>query len=373
MQTFTIFFGIAIVAIAMENFAAQFFHANSKDAGAKGHQEVQSRKVDGYRYLLRGYTGTEKVIIRDGNQTFRRDLKKENQEFLATNPTVIIEYINDECCEPEDKNVIFTPAYPHKISTKDNKNDYFENWNCSACATSLSPKMRNPMDLQSRRVKPDLCYLTRKDGIKDCDKCSLVNDGQFCYPGNYTLQFKTESQCLDVTFGECDIPLEDYLEHYDNLKPEGIVKDEKWKCNSMCSDFPKCQSYRYIYETNNCTLYQSRYKEEYCNIRAAPIDASAIECLFVESGHLCDTIVEEDCEYHGKLVNKFRQGSIASSDVCKEQCKVFAPDCKYWIYKDKEQECILRDSAKRTCSLKSGEKMTTRDYEFCNAEFNKAK
>jgi len=303
----------------------------------------------------------------------KKDLTKDNLELIATNPTIIIEYINDECCEPEDKNVIFTPDYQYKISTKDNKNDYFKNWNCSACATSLSTKMRKPMDLQSRRLKQDLCYLTRKDDFKDCAKCELVSDGQFCYPGNYTLQFKTESQCEDVTFGECDIPQEEFITYDDKLKG-GLIQTAESKCNERCSVDTECLAWRFNRQTNNCTLWETRYKSEYCNIRAAPKDKSTEQCLFLDNNRICDTIVEEDCEYNGELLKGFRKGSIASPDACQRMCeKTYAPDCKYWIYKDLETECILKKDGKKKCSIVSGEKMTLNDYQFCEKKFNKVK
>jgi len=43
MQTFTIFFGFAVIAIAIENFTANFHLVKSNDAGAKVYQENQSR------------------------------------------------------------------------------------------------------------------------------------------------------------------------------------------------------------------------------------------------------------------------------------------------------------------------------------------
>jgi len=374
MQTFTIFFGVAVIAIAIENFTANFHLVKSNDARTKGHQGMQSRVGKGYRYFLRGYTGTEKVIIRDGNKTPEtRQLKKTNQEFFATNRIITIEYTNDHCCEPEDKNVIFTPDYPYKISTKDNKNNYFENWNCSACETSPSPKKRNQMDLQSRakpREKPDECYKTREDDATDCLKCALVNDGQFCYPGNYTLEFESEDQCHDVTFSECGIPDTKYVEWDDTLVDEP-GRTALSQCNQMCFQSQKCQFYRFNYQTRNCTFYDDRYKGQYCNIFAAPGGKSPKECLFVEEKHICDSIVDEECEYDGELLRKHLPGDILTAEVCNDQCEMRGTTCKYWIFKHQQNECILKRDGKKKCNVKSGQKMSVNDFKFCMKSFHK--
>jgi len=365
MQTLTLFFGFAIVAIAMENYTAKLRFEKTSVAGAKGHREIQSRDKKGQRYFLRGVTGTETVIIRDGNNTETKTLTKENQEFKAINPRITIEYTNDECCEPEDKNVIFTPDYPIKISTKDNKNNYFENWNCSRCYTSNSPKSKDQMDLQSRSEKPDLCFKTRLDD--DCLKCATVKDGQFCYPGNYTIEFKTEGQCDDVTFGECNIPVENYLRNETFKDANG--KTGIWYCNKYCTFTADCQYYRYNRQTHNCKLYDSRYKKEYCNIRAAPRDKDASECLKEDSWNKCDSIVDEDCEYDGVLLKDFEEGEIISRRDCYEMCQM-RPDCKYWIFKEQEKYCILKRDGQRTCKVTSGAAMPVNDYDFCGASFN---
>jgi len=375
MQTFTIFFGFAVIAIAIENFTANFHLVKSNDAGAKVYQENQSRggkPVNGFRYWLRGNTGKEIVKIRDGNKTDTKPLTKENQPFVATNPIVTIEYTNDKCCEPEDQNVIFTPGYPYRLSTKDNNNDYFGNWNCSACAASHSPKMRNQMDLQSRaRPKPDKCYQTRKDDATDCLKCSLVSNGQFCYPGNYTIEFETEGQCYDVTFGECDIPPEHIYGHDDQLRNE-TGQTARSKCNVQCQARQRCKYYRWNSQTQDCIFIDDRYKAQFCNIWAAPAGKSASECLVVEKQHECDTMVKEDCEYSGEELYRYPQGEITSADVCKDNCDIKGDECKYWIFKKSENECILKKDGKKTCRVWSGIKMSLNDYDYCQGEFYKA-
>merc|ERR1719334_93771 len=127
-----------------------------------GHREIQSRDGNGHVYFLRGVTGTEKVIIREkGKKPITQTLKKGNQKFLATNPIITIEYTNDECCEPVDKNVMFTSRFEHRVSTNDNNNNYFENWNCTSCPTSNTKSRIKPMVRQSSTDKVDRCWKTR--------------------------------------------------------------------------------------------------------------------------------------------------------------------------------------------------------------------
>jgi len=226
-------------------------------------------------------------------------------------------------------------------------------------------------NLQSRRAKVDNCYQTRT--ADDCSKCSLVKSGQFCYPGNYTIEFKTEGQCDNVTFGECNIPKEEFLGFDDTMKDGNGMETGTWKCNKYCEATNRCKYYRYNRQTHNCTLYGSRYRAQYCNIRAAPMEKMVDECVFEDNEKPCDSIVEEDCEYNGKLLRRFEQGDISSSDVCYEMCKLRAPDCKYWIFKQLEKECILKRSGNKTCSVSSGEKMTVNEYENCLSSFHMEK
>jgi len=360
MQTLTLFFGIAIVAIAIENFTANFLPVKSSGAGAKGDQGIFPRDVkNGQVFYLRGVTGTEKVIIRDGDNVIKRDLKKENQQFTVTKSKITIEYTNDQCCKP-DKNVMFTAreGLPYKISTNDNEVNYFKNWNCSiGCLPSNGAKIKKQVDLQSRTAKADRCQETRVASVDDCTKCSLVKGGQFCYPGNYTVEFRTEGQCTDVTFGGCNIPQDKYVRWYPS-------KDEA-QCVKLCNKITRCNNYRFIPEQRNCTMWFEKYRDGDCNTRAAPMDTSSTECLFNNNDNICDSLLEEDCEYHGKDLFTFTRGDVDNPDTCFENCKDFAPDCKYWIYHDKEKECILKRSGEKTCKIKGGEKMTLDDYYNC--------
>jgi len=371
MQTFTILFGFAIVAIAVEKFTAEFLHVNSRDAAAKGHQEIQSRTEDGMQYFLRGVTGTEVVMITDGEKTRKEKLNVDNKELYATHNKINIEFINDECCDPNDKNVLFTPGYKiSRIYVEHNDNitrNYFENWNCSACATSPGPKMRNQMDLQSRKKpvkKPDMCYLTRKDD--DCLKCKAVKDGQFCYPGKYTVEFKTENQCENVTFGECAYPESKKIETEPGV---GSAKE----CNLLCKSTERCMLYRYNRETQECIYMKSKYRKADCNIRAGPMDKTAGDCLYIDFEKSCDGILEEDCEYNGELLKRHAKGDVVTSEQCEENCKLRAPRCQYWVFHREEKLCILKKAGTMKCKVSSGPAMTKFEYEECKKLFDNRK
>jgi len=365
MQTLTLFFGFAIVAIAMENFTAKFLFAKTSDAGAKGDQEFQSRDDPlGQKYWLRGSKGVEKVIIRDGNKKPETvSLKEKDQVFYATNPKIYIEYINDECCEPNDKNVLFTTRYKHRISTSNNTNNYFANWNCSLCSTLDSRNIKKQIDLQSRSGKVDRCYETRQDGVTDCHKCTLVNEGQFCYPGTYTVEFKTENQCENVTYGECDIDK-------NILKIEPTRVRSARRCNKICMKYTECGFYRYNSHKEECVLLYDPYRKSSCNIRAGPMDKTASACLTLDSDKTCDSILEEDCEYNGKHLDKLGKGQVLDADDCQANCELRAPDCKYWIYNIKEAVCILKGSVEKKCSVETGPPFEENKYDDCKKQFN---
>lgn len=79
MQTLTLFFAFAIVAIAMEKFTAEFLSVKTSDADAKGLPEIISRANPGYEFGLRGTSGKEKVIIRDGANKTEATLDKKQR------------------------------------------------------------------------------------------------------------------------------------------------------------------------------------------------------------------------------------------------------------------------------------------------------
>jgi len=345
----------------MENFAANFFHVKSSDAGAKGVQEFQSRgDVPGFKYWIRGQQGVEKVIIRDGPKPKTVDLKKEDQVFHATNPKITIEFINDECCDPNDKNVLFTSKVDLRISTNDNENNYFENWNCTACSTSNSRKIKS--DLQSRIDKVSRCYQTREDGVTDCHKCSLVKAGQFCYPGNYTVEFKTENQCKNVTYGECD-----FGKKVVRTEPKPVLSARK--CNELCMDYSECDFYHYNRQTKVCKMLDSQYRKDHCNIRAGPVDKAASACLVIDNAKICDAILEEECEYNGELLDTLGNGQITSADGCQDACKDRDSYCKYWEYNMKESVCLLRGSVQKKCNVEAGPSLEKNQYDLCLQKF----
>jgi len=362
MQSFTIFFGLAIVAIAIENFIAQVHLVKTSVAAAKGDQEFQSRaNGNGNRYLLRGATGTEKVTIRDGNSTKVEELRKENKELFATSSKITIEFTNDACCEPNDKNVLLTSGgINYKISTNNNKfpTNYLEKWNCSTCSTSKSRKKY----LQSRIDKVDECYKTQTDD--DCTKCEVVKSGRLCYPGNYTIEFETENQCEDVTFGGCDVPLEI------NFRNETSVENAE-VCNDICSQTQSCFWYRWSKQSQECQLMTSKYRSQLCNIKAGPRNRKASLCLNVDNDRVCDTIVDEECEYEGKLLTEIRKGDAVNADDCREHCKIRGNSCQYWIFHKHESRCILKREMKKKCKVSGGRKMTKNEYENCQREFHK--
>jgi len=351
MQTLTLFFGFAIVAIAMENFTAQFFHVKTSDAGAKGPQGIQSRKgFISIKYWLRGTTGHEKVIITDGKKIRQVNLTKVDQEFDANNQIITINYINDECCGP-DRNVMFTPSQTCKISTGDNIPNYRSNWECDSQPAHCPTIGNTTNNLLSRTQKPDLCRVvaisdTCYDDKCKCDNCKILEDGQLCHPGNYTIEFQIKNQCEGVTFGECSLSNSIIL--FGPYKVNTIQQ-----CYDDCKGSKDCRFYRYERQTKNCTHLSNQYAN-LCNIMAGPMDKIATECLFLDNDQTCDAEVEEDCEYDGEVLLPFRPGAIAEPDECQKRCKNHSPDCKYWIHDQARALCILKRETKKTCKVHGG-------------------
>jgi len=163
--------------------------------------------------------------------------------------------------------------------------------------------------------------------------------------------------CKDVTFGECD----------PNEFPYSIVLSEKLLqtvqlCNAECYNTYNCTNYRYINQTQVCTLMSADYRVSTCNISAGPKDKKDIDCIGQISNQICDSHVEEDCEYNGDLLMEYPEGNIASADTCQESCESDFADCKYWIYHNMKSLCILKRDGKRTCSVWGGPKQPSYDH-----------
>jgi len=366
MQTFTLFFGFAIVAIAMENLTSKFLFVEPSDADAKGLPEFQSRaegSIGKYHYILRGTTGKEKVSITDGKKTKEYSLENE-LELYAVNSKIIIDYTNDECCMP-DRNVMFASdfGYPHTISTASNPfpQNYLEKWNCSSCPDKSLHIPKKRMDLQSRAHINDRCGEVRNTTDDFCDNCKILKDGQFCHPGKYTIEFKLQGQCKGVTFGGCEYPRE---------KTSGSEEDieSPTECRNECSQQATCNYYRYNNETKLCSFLKEQNRNLYCNIWAGPMDKTADQCLNEDNHQDCDALLHEECEYNGDLVKRYRPGQVVSPEICQDRCKAKASKgCKYWVYNKEERDCILLKDDKRTCTTWGGPQ--SKEWEYCRNNF----
>jgi len=364
MQTLTLFFGFAIVAIAMENFTAKFRFEKTSVAGAKDNQGIQSRNDRTFKYTLRGITGEEKVIVTDGDDVQEYTLNKTDTILHTTSDEITISYINDKCCNP-DRNVMFNTGEPKIISTANNTfpQNYQSNWNCSQCPYKIMQNATQRMKLLSRQERYDRCRavaltddgkLTTED---DCDNCEILDDGQFCQPGNYTVQFRNKNQCKGVTFGGCNVPEEIVLKPYDPKE----IKNAKL-CQLACAGTDFCEFYTFNEQTEVCRLLRKDYRAS-CKIMAGPVDKKPTYCLEVEKGQLCDAEIEEQCEYTGKKVIDIPEGGSGQPGDCQKTCEDFAPECKYWIHDKTTNSCILKRDGSKTCAIWAGPKEPS--YQFC--------
>jgi len=356
MQTLTILFAFAIVAIAIENFTAEFLRVENSDADAKGLPEVQSRADGRFPYTLRGVTGIEKVTITDGNEVENRTLDKET-EFLAKNPKIVIDFTNDECCKP-DRNIMFKSAYPNKVSTENNTfpQNYQTKWNCSSCPHNRMQDAKKRMNLLSRVELDDRCDVVRNTPDDFCDNCKILEEGptkQFCHPGKYTIEFETKGQCKGVTFGGCKDPTT--ARNY-----EEPTKDAQ-QCSKICSTQADCNFYKYNRDTGNCTFMMDQNRGLYCNIWAGPREKTGTQCLNMDNDQFCDYQLQEECEYDGKLLIRNPKGRITSPAGCQLDCKNREPLCKSWIYHRDEKLCILMRDEQKKCAVWAGVKEYTFD------------
>jgi len=163
---------------------------------------------------------------------------------------------------------------------------------------------------------------------------------------------KAKRQCKDVTFGECTISKAEIAQQLNISNSEIPNKISMIEiCHNICFKTDYCGLYRFNHQTQECTLMRGSYKS-LCKIRAAPMEIQMSSCLM--SIHPCDRQTEEDCEYTGNDIKKYRPGVITDDDVCQEECQKLAPTCKYWIYNIIERVCILKGEGTRICNAYGG-------------------
>ena len=87
------------------------------------------------------------------------------------------------------------------------------------------------------------------------------------------------------------------------------------------------------------------------------------DCLGDISHPICDSHVEEDCEYNGELLYRSRPGAVTQPNACQRLCEDGAPDCKYWIFDSSKNLCILKKDGRKTCDVSGGPR--TPSYQHC--------
>jgi len=166
-----------------------------------------------------------------------------------------------------------------------------------------------------------------------------------------------DNPCKDVTFGECDP---------NNSKSNVIsinTQQSVQLCNEDCYNTSNCTIYRYNNQTKECTLITDEYRIRDCNIIAGPMDKKATYCLEQIRNPICDSHVEEDCEYNGEFLTDIPEGGSGEPSDCRKTCEDFAPDCKYWIHDSSKRSCILKRDERKTCNIWVGPK--TPSYQHC--------
>jgi len=189
-------------------------------------------------------------------------------------------------------------------------------------------------------------------------KDSVSADGD--WKVNDTIELKgcsnTDNPCKDVSFGECD----------PNTTRSKVISMNSQQsvqlCNKQCYETYNCRTYRYNSQKKECTLITNDYWD-LCDIMAGPMDEKVTDCLGQISNPICDSHVEEDCEYTGELLYRSRPGAITSPYACLGLCEDWAPDCKYWIHDRPNNLCILKREGTKTCKISGGPKAPS--YQDC--------
>jgi len=167
-------------------------------------------------------------------------------------------------------------------------------------------------------------------------------------PGRYT------KGCRDVTVGECSIPPWDLIDNF--TYPSLTVQ----KCQYECFSTQDCEFFRF--DGHNCLLMDdANYRD--CNVKAGPPDTMVYDCIGnigMANGLECNGFLQEDCEYLGATLDD-STGSYDNNILCQMSCEE-SPACKYWIYHEDTQRCILKKDSNRNCKSWGGKFKPEFDY-----------
>ena len=112
-----------------------------------------------FPYWLRGSTGTEIVVIVDGEDLKKETLSKHDVHFVAKNRHITLAFTNDwEMDDREDRNVFFKSDMQTDIQGPvGNSQDNVDGWNCGSNEENV--------------------------------RCNMVRNGKFQWSGTYLISF----------------------------------------------------------------------------------------------------------------------------------------------------------------------------------------
>jgi len=163
-----------------------------------------------------------------------------------------------------------------------------------------------------------------------------------------SIQKQTGYECKNATIGECSIPLLDVFMNFTSRSVQ--------QCQANCLHVTKCLIFRF--DGHNCLLLTTGYRSD-CKVKAGPPHIPIMDCFGLFENGMCNSLLEEDCEYLGEDFGP-PQFDIRSPSMCQEVCEANS-GCKYWIYHD-DKRCILKKDSRRNCKTWVGPKEPSFDY-----------
>ena len=91
-------------------------------------------------------------------------------------------------------------------------------------------------------------------------------------------------------------------------------------------------------------------------------DSSLNDCMGQIESQICDSHLEEDCEYNGELLKRYAKGDVTSANGCQSKCQDETDRCKYWIHHRRENLCILKRDGRKKCNGWGGPKEPSFDH-----------
>jgi len=131
------------------------------------------------------------------------------------------------------------------------------------------------------------------------------------------------------------------------------VEECQWFCKELYSG--ECTWFAFDSQTNQCNIFKGSITDytSSCELVGYPKEPNVADCSTTLTGDdACYNFREGYCRFEDYVILENLQ-FVQSLEHCQEACR-HRPDCKFFLYEEKDKVCHLEGSQKRNCDVVHG-------------------